>query len=121
MWALCWVSEKLLASGSGDMTVRMWNCENGTLGERRTRTTTEPLWKGACVLTIQHPSMVLAVVAVPGGGVASGCYDRKVRCFDSAGMGSSWGTVQRWWGSEHALFPSPQASACTPSLATRSV
>ena len=69
----------MLASGSYDDTVKVWQTAKGKWGKAYVQLTTVPLWKGDCLVTIQHPDTVLAVVALPHSVVASGCYDHQVR------------------------------------------
>ncbi|KAK4326170.1 hypothetical protein Pmani_003281 [Petrolisthes manimaculis] len=64
VYDLCWgSSDNLLLSASADATARVWQLNPGT---------EEPF-----ILT--HPTFVYSAIFLPGGHVATGCYDHLVR------------------------------------------
>ncbi len=71
---------QFLASASDDMTVRVWNVENGE-----------------CLHVLPHTSKVESLIALGGGGLASAAQYGEVRVWDAMN-GVCRRVVQRSWG-----------------------
>jgi WD40 repeat protein len=109
----------LLASGSGDGTVRVWNTTNGVCVHVLTHAahvcallalpsgnlvsasydSTVLVWDtttGACLFTLEHYNFVKALAVLPDGRLVSGCGSGSVTVWDLvSGSGTPLGFVQR--------------------------